>query len=59
MTTENSTDDATGLKELMITNAIQVDTIARLLIEKGIFTKDEYLDKMREVQTEYFNQVTE
>ena len=57
MTKEKSTNDDTGLKELMITNAIQVDTIARLLIEKGIFTKDEYLDKMREVQTEYFDQM--
>ena len=57
MTKNNITDDDTGLKELMITNAIQVDTIARLLIEKGIFTKDEYLDKMREVQSEYFNQM--
>lgn len=55
MTQENNTDVNTKLKELMITNAIQADTIARLLIEKGIFTSDEYLDKMRDVQREYFN----
>jgi hypothetical protein len=58
MTKENRADDSTSLKELIITNAIQADTLARLLIEKGIFTKDEYLDKMREVQTEYFNEAT-
>jgi len=53
----DSTDDIQKLKELTLTNTIQADTIARLLIKKGIFTKDEYLDKMREVQSEYFNHI--
>ena len=57
MIKQDSTDDFQKLKELTLTNTIQVDTIARLLIEKGIFTKDEYLDKMREVQSEYFNHI--
>ena len=54
----DNTNEAQNLKELALANTIQIDTIARLLIEKGIFTKDEYLEKMRDVQTEYFNQVT-
>jgi hypothetical protein len=55
MTKEIDIEVDANLKELMITNAIQVDTIARLLIEKGFFTSNEYLDKMREVQNQYFN----
>lgn len=55
MTKNSDIDVDTNLKELMITNAIQVDTIARLLIEKGFFTSNEYLDKMKEVQNQYFN----
>lgn len=54
MIKKENMDDFQKLKELTLTNTIQSDTIARLLIEKAIFTKDEYLDKMREVQSEYF-----
>ncbi len=38
-------------RELVMTNSIQVDTMYRLLIEKGYFTEAEFLDKMKEVQT--------
>lgn len=38
-------------RELVMTNTIQVDTMYRLLIEKGYFTEAEFLDKMKEVQT--------
>ena len=38
-------------RELVMTNTIQVDTMYRLLIEKGYFTEVEFLDKMKEVQT--------
>ena len=37
-------------RELVMTNTIQVDTMYRLLIEKGYFTEAEFLDKMKEVQ---------
>ncbi|MCJ7773078.1 MAG: hypothetical protein MUP22_08100 [Desulfobacterales bacterium] len=53
----NDRDEILELKDIMITNAIQMDTVARLLVEKGIFTKEEYLCKIREVQTEYFSQM--
>jgi len=41
------------LKELLITNAIQVDALAKLLIEKGIITEKEYYTKLKQIQTEY------
>lgn len=53
MAIEKDSEEITRLKEVTLTNTIQADTIARLLIEKGIFSAEEYLEKMREVQTEY------
>ena len=40
-------------KELLIANAIQIDSIIQLLMEKGLITEDEYFTKMQYVQTEY------
>ena len=40
-------------RELLIANSIQVDAMAMLLIEKGLFTKDEYFTKLKKVQMEY------
>lgn len=40
-------------KELLIANSIQVDALVQLLIEKGIFTEQEFLRKLKQVQAEY------
>ena len=40
-------------KELLIANAIQIDSIIQLLLEKGLITEDEYFTKMQYVQAEY------
>ena len=40
-------------EELLTANSIQVDALAQLLIEKGIITKEEYLEKLKQVQAEY------
>ena len=40
-------------KELLMANSIQVDAAVQLMIEKGFFTKDEFFDKLKEVQLEY------
>jgi len=42
-----------SFKELLMANSIQVDAIAQLLIEKGIFTKQEFFDMLKQVQREY------
>ena len=34
-------------------NSMQVDAIALLLIDKNIFTEDEFYTKLEEVQVEY------
>ena len=40
-------------KELLIANSIQVDALAQLLIENGLFTKEEFFAKLKQVQVEY------
>lgn len=42
-----------SFKELLMANSMQVDAIAQLLIEKGIFAKEEFFDKLKQVQAEY------
>ena len=38
-------------RQMVMANTIQVDTMYQLLIQKGYFTEEEFLDKMKEVQT--------
>ena len=45
--------ELTSFKELLIANTIQVDTICRLLMEKGIISEEEFYSKLKEVQAEY------
>ena len=42
-----------SFKELLIANTIQIDTICRLLNEKGIIPEEELYTKLKEVQAEY------
>ncbi len=34
-------------------NSMQVDAIAQLLIDKGIFTKEEFFNMLKQVQMDY------
>ena len=40
-------------KELLMANSIMVETLTKLLMEKGIITNDEFFTKLKEVQAEY------
>lgn len=40
-------------KELLMANSIQIDALAQLFIEKGNITKEEFLDKMKQVREEF------
>ena len=42
-----------SFKELLMANSIQVDAITQLLIEKGVFTKEEFFDMLKQVQMDY------
>ena len=54
MTAERLDDkELVTFKEMMMANAIQVDAIVLLLVEKGIITEDEFYTKLKQVQSEY------
>ena len=40
-------------KELLIANAIQVDALTQLLVEKEIITEQEFFSKLKQIQAEY------
>ncbi|MGD9033650.1 MAG: hypothetical protein PVH02_13355 [Desulfobacteraceae bacterium] len=42
-----------SFKELLMTNTIQVDAVSQLLMDKGVFTEDEFYAKLKEVADEY------
>jgi hypothetical protein len=42
-----------SFKELLMANSIQVDTIAQLLIKRGVFTKEEFFDMLKQVKMDY------
>ncbi len=41
-----------SFEELLMSQMVSQDALIRLLIEKGIFTKDEFLEKVKEVDHE-------
>ena len=46
-------NELVNFKELLMANSIQVDALAMLLIDKGIFTRDEFHTKLKQVQMDY------
>lgn len=40
-------------KEMLMANPIQVDAVAQLLIDKGVFTEDEFHAELSQVMREY------
>ena len=42
-----------SFKKMLIANSIQVDALAQLLIEKEVFTEQEFFTKLKTVQMEY------
>jgi hypothetical protein len=46
-------NEMSTFKDLLLANSLQIDAVAQLLIEKGVFTKDEFFDMLKRIQTEY------
>ena len=42
-----------SFRELLTANSIMVETLTKLLMEKGIITNEEFFTKLKEVQAEY------
>jgi len=41
------------IQELLMANSMQLDAIAQLLIEKGVFSKEDLFDMLKRIQKEY------
>ena len=58
MAQQNGQPELIPIHELVGSNTIQLDTIYQLMIEKGFFTEAEFLVKMKEVQADYQNRLS-
>jgi hypothetical protein len=41
------------LEEIIKAQAVQIDTLARLLLEKGLIDEEDFYTKLKQVQAEY------
>ena len=44
--------EVVSFEELLLSQVVQQEALTRLLVEKGIFTKEEFLDMVRVVDKE-------
>ncbi len=47
------TNEIATIQDLLMANSMQLDAIAQLLIEKGIFSKEDLFDMLKRIQKEY------
>ena len=59
MAQEFDMKELASFKELLIANTIQIDTLCRLLITRGIISEEELYSKLKEVQDEYNKRIGE
>ncbi len=52
MATVNKSETVT-LQELVVSSLAQTDDVAKLLIEKGVFTQDEFMEKIKAERATY------
>jgi len=53
MTKKIAVKEMETIRGMLLANSIQNETMAQLLIEKGLITNEEYLLKLKKVQAEY------
>jgi hypothetical protein len=46
------------LEELLLSSLVQTDALAKLLIEKGLITREEFMRKISEERATYLNLIT-
>jgi hypothetical protein len=52
-TEESDQSEISTIQDLLMANSMQLDAIAQILIEKGIFSKDELFNMLKRIQREY------
>ena len=52
-------DQIVSFKELLISVSFQIDAVTQLLIDKGIFTRDEFFEMLKIVQIDLASKVND
>jgi hypothetical protein len=50
---QSDSNEITTIQDLLMANSMQLDAIAQLLIEKGIFSKEDLFNMLKRIQKEY------
>jgi hypothetical protein len=53
LTETGDLNEIATIQDLLMANSMQLDAIAQLLIEKGIFSKEELFNMLKRIQQEY------
>ena len=51
--TQSSIQSPVTIQELLVSNLAQTDALAKLLIEKGLITREEFMEKISEERATY------
>jgi hypothetical protein len=52
MATKLDENELVSFKELLMSNEIYLEAIVQLLVDKGVFTKQELLGKIKQIQAD-------
>ena len=50
---QNDSNEIATIQDLLMANSMQLDAIAQLLIEKGVFSKEDLFDMLKRIKKEY------
>jgi hypothetical protein len=50
---QNDSNELATIQDLLMANSMQLDAIAQLLIEKGVFSKEDLFNMLKRIQKEY------
>ena len=50
---KSDSNEIATIQDLLMANSMQLDAIAQLLIEKGVFSKEDLFDMLKRIQKEY------
>jgi hypothetical protein len=57
--TQSSIQSPVTIQELLVSSLAQTDALAKLLIEKGLITRQEFMGKLSEKRATYQNFITD
>ena len=50
---QRNSNEISTIQDLLMANSMQLDAIAQLLIEKGVFSKEDLFNMLKRIQKEY------